>query len=111
MDIEEQIEEGRARRIEERFLSEISAEILSADKESPLPCPAVRDSSVSVSEIADNLTTTDKWVLCEATLKCEGGGFGSFSEIATHVKQTSARLFRVNNGEREYSLAVSVKKK
>ena len=118
VDIEGEIDAERAERIERRFLRDIPKSPLEILGNTPLPTPILRGEPLTVTELKDKdeessnvrvLSVTDRWVICEAAMKCEGGGFGSLSRVGAILAESSVGVYRISADKKEYSLALVVR--
>ena len=120
VDIEPEIEENRAKKIDTRFLCdrlpvrplkrdiELRQELTGgANAQEPKPSGKVEIQEIEVGG-AEGLTTTAKWTVLEAVLKMSGEGFAAFSkrlEIAEGAR-TKTLLFANENRAFYVTLAI-----
>lgn len=113
IDIEASVDKDRAKRLERRFLDGVSipkrslqAEILYfSDGELSKECPNGIKLPCTCSE-----GFTDKWVCSEAAMKCEGGGFSSFTNLERLFSTYDFLLLNIETGGEIYSLSIASEK-
>ena len=111
VDVQSEIDESRAERLEKRFFNSINTteesippELLNlrfGDNEMSLE--PIKSTNIKVSDF------TKKWAYCESLLKCDGGGFGSLEKISDIQKQTNVSIYTVEINEKPYAVATAVK--
>ena len=122
VDIETEIEEDRAERLADRFFSSG----ISVEKRGSLRSlytlfegavsvfePSKEGCSQNPSDAEENhsISFTERWVLCEAILKCEGGGFGSLTRLPALAGSASVYSAELNFHEKRHFIAVAEFKK
>ena len=112
VDIQEEIEKEKAERIKERFYEgEIPME------ESPDPvylfggfssfgdCFFAEIPSEGIELCDPSESFLDRWSLCEAVMKCDGGGFASYGNIEKLLSKTKRQTIRLTYKGKKYSLS------
>ncbi len=111
VDIQGEIDENRAERLEKRFFKSINI------KEENIPlkllCLNLSDNAATFEEAVDIEKVisdfTEKWVFCEALLKCDGGGFGSLEKINEIQKQAQVSINRIKINKKQFAVAIAIK--
>ncbi len=112
-DIEIEADETRAQRLERRFAKNICApkkylkENLLFFKEGRLSPIPPRDMEFACD---GDFGFTDRWVLCEAALKCDGRGLCAINEVNTLFLKYDFIHTKLKFNGRQYSLAVAMDK-
>ena len=107
VDVEAEIIGERAIRVEKRFLSGLTLPRAVRDVDF-IPAPLCYGSVDLLSTPDSPTTVTDRWVMCEAYLKCDGGGFGSFSRLDSIGRDATYSFWHLKLGNEKYSLALAV---
>ena len=134
VDIEPEIEENRAKKIDTRFLSdrlpvrplkrdiELRRELTGgANAQDPKPSCEVNaqeskpSGEVEIQELevggAEGLTTTAKWTVLEAVLKMSGEGFSAFSKRLEIAAVAETKTLFAGGGQNPFYVTVAVKNK
>ena len=106
VDVEAEIIGERRERVEKRFLANLPSP-LGIKSSDAIPRPVCYGEGISISGIKEPAAVTDRWVVCEAYLKCDGGGFGSISDIGKIEKDAVCSLWHIEADGRKYSLAMA----
>ena len=113
VDIEPQMTKERAKRVNDRFLSD-DFEIDKYDGEI-IPTLIGFNDDVSISFDLDSDETskfaTEKWTTLEALLKADGRGFTAFSQRHNIVKQMCTGALRLIDGDKNVYVALALKDK
>ncbi len=118
VDLEGEIENERAERLAERFFS---SGIAVEKRGSLRSLYTLFEGAVSVFEPSeagysqnprdaqekDSISFTERWVICEAMLKCEGGGFGSLTRLSELAGSMSVYSAELNLGEKRHFIAAA----
>ena len=123
VDIEPEIEENRAKKIDTRFLSdrlpvrplkrdiELRHELTGgANTQEPKPSGEVEIQELEVGG-AEGLTTTAKWTVLEAVLKMSGEGFAAFSKRLEIAAVAGTKTLFSGGGQNPFYVTVAVKNK
>lgn len=123
VDIEPEIEENRAKKIDTRFLSdrlpvrplkrdiELRLELTGGvNAQEPKPSGGVKIQSVE-AESFDKMPITAKWTVLEAVLKMSGEGFAAFSKRLEIAEGAGTKTLLFANENRAFYVTVAVKNK
>lgn len=112
VDIEPEIEENRAKKIDTRFLSDrLPVRPLKRDIELRLELTGgVKIQSVE-AESFDKMPITAKWTVLEAVLKMSGEGFAAFSKRLEIAEGAGTKTLLFANENRAFYVTVAVKNK
>ncbi len=113
VDIEGKIEEEKANRLEKRFLKEVDVdsvlpffELYEVSFEKASPFLKRKDAPKSSKNCVEK-----KWVICEAALKSEGGGFSSYKELKKILNGMEISAVELDINNVRYYAAVAKNKK
>ncbi len=112
VDIEPEIEENRAKKIDTRFLSDrLPVRPLKRDIELRHELTGgVKIQGVEV-ESFDKMPITAKWTVLEAVLKMSGEGFAAFSKRLEIAAVAGTKTLFVGGGQNPFYVTVAVKNK
>lgn len=123
VDIEPEIEENRAKKIDTRFLCdrlpvrplkrdiELRQELTGGvNAQEPKPLGEVEIKELEVGG-AEGLTTTAKWTVLEAVLKMSGEGFAAFSKRLEIAAVAETKTMFEGGGQNPFYVTVAVKNK
>ena len=111
VDIQSEIDESRAERLEKRFFTDINI------KEEIFPHRLLyldfSDNDTKLLEMEKpskpGASFTEKWTYCESLLKCEGGGFGSLEKISKIQNNTKTQTLKINQDSKQFALSTTIK--
>lgn len=120
VDIEPEIEETRAKKIDTRFLSdrlpvrplkrdiELRQELTGGENaQEPKPSGDVEIQELEVGG-AEGLTTTAKWTVLEAVLKMSGEGFAAFSKRLEIAERARTKTLLFTNENRAFYVTLAI---
>lgn len=120
VDIEPEIEETRAKKIDTRFLSdrlpvrplkrdiELRQELTGGENaQEPKPSGEVEIQELEVGG-AEGLTTTAKWTVLEAVLKMSGEGFAAFSKRLEIAERARTKTLLFTNENRAFYVTLAI---
>ena len=120
VDIEPEIEETRAKKIDTRFLSdrlpvrplkrdiELRQELTGGENaQEPKPSGKVEIQELEVGG-AEGLTTTAKWTVLEAVLKMSGEGFAAFSKRLEIAERARTKTLLFTNENRAFYVTLAI---
>lgn len=123
VDIEPEIEENRAKKIDTRFLSdrlpvrplkrdiELRFELTGGvNAQEPKPSGGVKIQGVE-AESFDKMPITAKWTVLEAVLKMSGEGFAAFSKRLEIAAGARTKTLFAGGGQNPFYVTVAVKNK
>ena len=123
VDIEPEIEENRAKKIDTRFLSdrlpvrplkrdiELRFELAGGENaQEPKPSGEVKIQGVE-AESFDKMPITAKWTVLEAVLKMSGEGFAAFSKRLEIAEGARTKTLFAGGGQNPFYVTVAVKNK
>ena len=113
IDIQSEIDENRAERLEKRFFQSINIKEESINQKILYLNPC-RESDIVFEEIEKSEKEispfTRKWAYCESLMKCDGGGFASIEKISSIQKEITASTKIIEINKTPFVIATAIKK-
>ncbi len=110
VDIQSEIDEHRAARLEKRFFDNINI------KEKNIPVnlfrlnitgDAAAFEAIKAEPREDDFTA--RWAYCESLLKCDGSGFSGLEKISEIQEKTKTSIKKININKKQFTLSIAIK--